>query len=388
MKRWWRCVSSFSGKEDSSLNSVERINPKLRGYEDTTIRATSALCKHYPLNGKPGIISRTVFGILLLLTLMSFSASCNKPERSSASGPEEKVTIGVGSGGLSFPFIVAREKGFFLKEGLDATIRFYPSGKKALEAMFAGEVDSATLTETPIVLNSFMRDDFAVFATFAYSYNNSKVIGRKDRGVSKPADLKGKKIGFTARTSSDFFIQVYLTEHQIDAAAVKLVDIPPPDLSGALKDGRVDAVATFEPYASEAMNALSDKAIRLPGSTLYKETFNLAVMRSYTKTRPDLLKKVLKSIERSIKFIKQNRDESVAVMIKSLESGENLSASIQDDLVFELSLDHSMLTIMEDEARWAIKNRFTDKIKVPNYLGYFYLDAMKAVKPDTVTIIK
>jgi len=37
-----------------------------------------------------------------------------------------------------------------------------------VEAMFAGEVDSASLTETPIVLNSLMRDDFAVFATFAY----------------------------------------------------------------------------------------------------------------------------------------------------------------------------------------------------------------------------
>jgi hypothetical protein len=41
-------------------------------------------------------------------------------------------------------------------------------GKKAVEVMFAGEVDSASLTETPIVLNSLMRDDFAVFATFAY----------------------------------------------------------------------------------------------------------------------------------------------------------------------------------------------------------------------------
>lgn len=342
--------------------------------------------RYFAMRIKLKIISKTIFGILLLITLMSFSASCNKPEK--FIGPKEKVTIGVGSGGLSLPFIIAREKGFFLEEGLDATVRFYPSGKKAIEAMFAGEVDSATLTETPIVLNSFMRDDFAVFATFAYSYNNSKVIGRNDRGISKPADLKGKRIGFTARTSSDFFIRAYLTEHQIDITDAKLVDIPPTDLPGALKDGRVDAVATFEPYASEAMNALPGKTVRLPGSTLYKETFNLVVMRSYATTHPDLLKKVLKSVDRSIMFIKQNRDESFALMVKSLEPGGNLPASIQDDLVFELSLDHSLLTIMEDESRWAIKNRFTDKMKVPNYLGYFYLDAMRAVKPDAVTIIK
>lgn len=329
---------------------------------------------------------KNVWGIVLLLLLMILPASCEKPEKST--GPKEKVTIGVGSGGLSLPFIIAREKGFFQEEGLDATVRAYPSGKKAMEAMFAGEVDTATLTEMPIVFASLTRDDFAVFATFAYSYDNSKVIGRIDMGVSKPSDLKGKKIGFTAGTSSHFFVQVYLTEHQIDTIAVELVDCPPTDLPGALKEGRVDAIATFAPYTDTAMKALPDKAVRLPGSALYKETFNLVVMRSYAKGHPELLKKVLKAIDRAITFIKQNRNESIAVMTKSLKSGENVFVSAPDDLVFELSLEHSLLTILEDEARWAIANKFTDKTKLPNYLGYLNLDAMKAVKPGAVTIIK
>jgi NitT/TauT family transport system substrate-binding protein len=327
-----------------------------------------------------------LLGIVLLLSLTVFSASCQKPEKSA--GPKEKVTIGVGSGGVSLPFIIAREKGFFQEEGLDATIRSYPSGKKALEAMFAGEVDSSTLTEMPIVLNSFIRDDFAVIATFGYSYDNSKVIGRKDRGVSKPADLKGKKIGFVTRTSSHFFVQIYLTEHGIDPSAVKMVDFAPTDLPGALKEGRVDAIATFEPYGDMAMKALPDKAVRLPRSDLYKETFNLTTMKSYAKAHSELLKKVLKAVDRAITFIKQNRNESIAVMTKSLKQGEDLLVSVQDDLVFELSLENSLLIIMEDEARWAIANKFTDKTKVPNYLGYFYLDAMKAVKPEAVSIIK
>jgi NitT/TauT family transport system substrate-binding protein len=332
------------------------------------------------------IILRTVFGIILILTFAVLSASCQKTEKST--GPKEKVTIGVGSGGLSLPFIIAQEKGFYSIEGLDATIRFYPSGKKALEAMFAGEVDIATSTETPIVLASFARDDFSIFATFAYSYDNSKVIGRKDRGIAKPADLKGKKIGFTAKTSSHFFIHLYLIEHQIDPADVEFVDFAPTDLFGALKDGKVDAVATFEPYASEALKALSGKAVRLPGSNLYRETFNIAVMRNYAKEHPELLKRILKAIDKATKFIKQDRNESIAVMNKSLKLEGNSFVSVQDDLVFELSLDHSLFTIFEDEARWAIKNGLTNKDKIPNYLGYFYLDAMKSIKPEDVTIIK
>jgi len=327
-----------------------------------------------------------MFGIVLLLSLMVFSASCQKPEKSA--GPKEKVTIGIGSGGLALPFIIAREKGFFQEAGLEATIRVYPSGTKAMEAMYAGEVDSSTLGDTQIVSGSFMRDDFAVFAMFAYSFDNIRVIGRKDRGVGKPADLKGKKIGTAAGMGPYFFAQVYFTEHGIDPSAIKMVYFSPKDLPGALEEGKVDAIVIYEPYASMAMKALPGKAVKLPQSDLYKQTFNLAVMRSYAKGHSEVLKKILKAVDRAITFIKQNRNESIAVMTKSLKPGEDLLVSFQDDLVFELSLEHSLFTILEDEARWAIANKFTNKTKVPNYLGYFYLDAMKAVKPEAVTIIK
>jgi NitT/TauT family transport system substrate-binding protein len=221
---------------------------------------------------------------------------------------------------------------------------------------------------------------FIVAYTFAHSYDNYKVTGRKDRGVGKPADLIGKKIGTPAIIGPLFFINAYLIEHGIDPSAVKMVDFAPKDLPGALEKGKVDAIVIWEPYASMAMKALPDKAVKLPVSELYKQTFNLAAMRSYAKGHPELLKKVLKAVDRAITFIKQNRTESIAVMTKSLKPEEDLLVSIQDDLMFELSLEHSLLTILEDEARWAIANKFTDKAKVPNYLGYFYLDAMKAVK--------
>jgi hypothetical protein len=45
-----------------------------------------------------------------------------------------------------------------------------------------------------------------------------------------------------------------------------------------------------------------------------------------------------------------------------------------------------MQTFQVPEARWAIRNRLRDATKVPNYLGYVHIDAMKAVKPEAVLI--
>lgn len=59
-----------------------------------------------------------------------------------------------------------------------------------------------------------------------------------------------------------------------------------------------------------------------------------------------------------------------------------------DDFTFELSLNQSFLVNIEDEARWAIRNKLTDKTGVPNYLDYIYIDALESVKPDAVTVIR
>ncbi|NIT52457.1 MAG: hypothetical protein GWO41_06890 [candidate division Zixibacteria bacterium] len=63
-------------------------------------------------------------------------------------------------------------------------------------------------------------------------------------------------------------------------------------------------------------------------------------------------------------------------------------SAIWDDYVFEIFLDQSLLLSWEDIARWAIKNKFTDKTTVPNYLNFIYLDGLEAVKPEAITIIR
>jgi NitT/TauT family transport system substrate-binding protein len=337
------------------------------------------------MTGQVGL-SGILWGMMVLFTFVVCAASCSKQERPAE--PKKKVTVGVASATLSAPVFIAYEKRFFSDEGLDVVLKLYPSGKKAMEGMFAGEVDLATVADTPIVLASFAREDYVILATFVHSYDDVKVLCRKDRGIIRPADLKGKRIGTSLMTSAHFFIHVYLVEHGIRKSEVNVIDVPPQELPEALRHGKVDAVAIFEPYAYQAEKALPGNVVRLPKSSLYRETFNLVAMKKFAMDNLEGLKRILKAVDRSIEFIHRNRKESISLLAGATAVNETLLVSVWSDFIYGLSLDRSLLTSMEDEARWAMRNRITEVKKIPNYLDYIYLDAMKAVRPESATIIK
>ena len=111
------------------------------------------------------------------IALLGFSISIDKPTK-----PIEKVSLGVEASLLPAAVWVADNKGYFQDEGLDLTIKEFNSGRLSFLAMLKGEgVDISTVAPTPIMFSSFNRQDFSILATFVYSYDDVKVIARRDK---------------------------------------------------------------------------------------------------------------------------------------------------------------------------------------------------------------
>jgi len=301
----------------------------------------------------------------------------------------EKATLGVESSLLPAAVWVAENKGYFREQGLDLTIKEFDSGRLSLLAMLEGDegIDISTVAPTPIMFNSFDRQDFSIFAIFVYSYDDVKVIARKDKGITTAADLRGKKIGTPAGTTGQFFVEAFLIHNGIPSSEVEVIDIAPSDLPSALENNQVDAIVIWEPHGYNARKLLGDKAIRLPSSDVYKETFNFMVMNDFAEENPGVLKKFLRAVDKATTFIKDHKGESQGIVAKRLNLDREVMDALWDEFVFEISLQQSLIITLEDEARWAIKNNLTDKTEVPNYLDYIYLDALYELKPEAVNII-
>lgn len=332
--------------------------------------------------------ARRMLAGIAILVLIGISFGGCSPSMENP-GITEKVTIGISATSLLPALIhVAEEKGYFLEEGIDIVIEGYPTGKAALEATFNGEVDMGTVAETPVVFNSFERDDFAVFTTIVGSVQHCKVIARKDRGINTPQDLIGKKLATTIGTTAHFFMAVFFAINGMDISDVEIIDLKPGEMVEEIVNGEVDAIFTWEPNIMKAQEGLGSNAVILASKLGYQATFNLASMNDFIENNPQLIEKTIKALVKAEEFINNNRVESINIIAQRLDTDREGVDKLWDDYEFGLSLSQFLIVTLEDEARWAIKSKLTDKIEVPNYLDYIYMDALDEVKPEAIGIIR
>ena len=160
------------------------------------------------------------------------------------------LRIGVEQSPLLALVMIAEDQGFFSKQGVDVKVKYYASGKLALNGMFSGEVDLATPAETPIVFSSFERMDFSIVATIGSSDNDPKIVARKDRGIQKPGNLRGKCIATQKASAVHFFLHSFLVRNGLSEKDIKLSFKHPDELVPALAKGEIDAFSMREPYVS------------------------------------------------------------------------------------------------------------------------------------------
>jgi NitT/TauT family transport system substrate-binding protein len=169
---------------------------------------------------------------------------------------------------------------------------------------------------------------------------------------------------------------------------VTIIDIDGPDLPRALSDGRVDAIAIWQPHINNAQKLLNRKTLLLPSKNIYREDFYFVPNKNFIKTHREMLKKFLKAIDRAENFIQGNREEAINIVSGRLKLDRETVDSIWNGYEFKLFLDQTVLTGLEAEARWAIKNKYATAVKIPDYVDYMYTDALGAIKPEAVNIIR
>jgi NitT/TauT family transport system substrate-binding protein len=308
--------------------------------------------------------------------------------RTAAPARLENVVIAANTEYVGTCAVVAgRARGYFRDEGMTVEVLSYSSGKASLQAVFQGKADLATVADIPIMFAAMDGVPVRVLATFFRTEKDHGLVARRDHGISKGADLKGKRVGVTPATSGHFTLDVFLNWQRLQSEDVTLVPFKPEQMADALARGDVDAVATWEPFLQQTRDRLGENALSLSGENVYESIYNLVGMQSYVLTHPDTARRLLRALGKAGDWCHANPEAAQQLMPAIAKLGRTELLATWPSYEFGLDLDQGMLLGLEDRARWAMRNQLSAQRQMPNFLEYVYLDALVAVRPSAVSII-
>ena len=333
--------------------------------------------------------STLIFAFTISLMTVLLGTENGTAHAGTAPGAKEALRIGLSLQPSNALVMVALDRGYFSDEGLDVSVEHYASGTRALrDGLFAAKVDLVTASDVPIVLNSFERQDFSIIGTIFRVENLNRIAARADRGVRKPADLKGKRIATQRGSAVHFFLQLFLLENDISEADISETFMKAGELPEALARGDIDAFSMREPYIGQAKALLGKNAVVFAAPGLYVQSDQVVIANDFMKSKPDAAKKVLRALVKAEKFVTENAEESQAIVARYLGTSVAEIAAIWPELDPRVSLEQSLLLRLEDIGRWAIRRKLVDRQQIPNFLNLIHFEALQTVKPVAITVVR
>jgi NitT/TauT family transport system substrate-binding protein len=333
---------------------------------------------------------KVIFGILgVVVVAMGVAFVLWLRASKGYSGKVESITIGYSPFESTALLWIAEDRRFFSRNGLNVILRKYDTGVGSLDGMLNGEADiAAGTTEFPVVGRALQKSRIRTIGSIDKS-EFVYLVGRKDRGIEKVSDLKGKRVGTTLRTIAEFYLGRFLELHGMNMQDITLVDVKTPaEWVNAVVNGDIDAIATAQPYASLAKERLGANAVFWPAQSSQPQYALISSTDEWITKHPEPVRRLLSTLAQAEEYALRNPAEAKAIVQKALNLEASYMETVWSQNQFSLSLDQSLVTAMEDEARWMIKNNLTMEKNVPNFLDHIYEDGLKAVKPEAVKIIR
>ena len=280
-------------------------------------------------------IFSSILGGLAALGLMTLA--------SPAVHAQGKINVGYVTASDFLPLLVAKEKGFFEKRGLDVEPKRIPIITNIPPALVSGDlhIGSATM---PLLLqaNDGGLDMRLVAGAARHLKESSKIalMVRSTLKIEKPEDLKGKKIGVAGFNSTmDVFVRKWLKLKGVDPRDVTFVEAAFPQMPDLLKGGTVDAVTITEPMRSIAQKNGAAYVFADYVAEYYPDLLMVGYISTgdWATKNAAAIKSFREAMDESIAYIAANWDETRGIEQKAFGFTSNAptaykTAVKQDDL--------------------------------------------------------
>lgn len=239
-------------------------------------------------------------------------ASFGKPSSAQA---KFKLKQGYQTNIWGMPTYYMVQSGILKKYGFEVEEFQVPSGNITMQQMVARQVDMGTYAGPSLMLGH-EKGGLVGIALIEYVGKTNHVIARKDLGVKKLEELKGKKIANqTGSSVGNIFVDQAAPKNGLPKGSYQEVRMNVNDMVSALASKTVDAIVSVEPYSAIA-EADGIGNILLNFSDFDRLPVFMAATPDYIDKNGEALVAYLKAWIESGKEMKANPDKLAEVVHK------------------------------------------------------------------------
>lgn len=250
----------------------------------------------------------------------------------------EKVVICYPSRSLTSFLLpeIARQRGFFLAEGIEVSL-IYVRGAIDIKALVTGDVDYAMASGSAI--SAFVAG-IPVRLILGVVSRAEHVLMAQNK-YSQVKDLKGQTIGsLNPGGLVDALVRQILSRNGLDPDRdVVLINLGgTPERYAALKSGTVAATVLGAPHNFRAERD-GFRKIAVAADYVQVPTSGLTVRSDRIIKQPQQVKKMIRGLLRAMRFMRENRADSIATIIRELGMDPESATKGYEQIVSLMSED-------------------------------------------------
>ena len=266
--------------------------------------------------------SSKITNIILLVTFLSSISTVQALDKFSVAGWSKPISEITNL--LSEP-----DKGFFKAMGIDLGYVPGTGGGSAITNMLSGAADIA-FTDPASFYQAIDKGEKLIAIYNIYPQNVFNVVSPKSRNITKPADLKGKKIGVYSMSSGTrqnlqvLLHQVGLSEKDVTIQVTGLLNFAP------VIQGQVDATAATDTGLFVGkLKGLKDVNVIEVKNYLNIPSDMFVVTEETYNTKKDLLRRFLSAYRECTQWMIDNPEEAAQVAKTRSINGRNESVNLE-----------------------------------------------------------
>lgn len=322
------------------------------------------------------VVLRSLLAAAIGSVLVAASGSANAAD---------DVSIGVDFNVLGSQVWVAKDKGFFEKNGVNANVQPFAFGIDTIDAALTGQIDFGLALDfaTTTRLQSGQLEIVSAIIEPEPGFHKLAV----NDTIQKPEDLAGKRIGLANGTAQHLVTLNYLKNAGIDPANATIIPLPSLlEIIASLRAGRLDAAFVWGDGVAQASEIPGFKILGDDKPANVRLYGYISTTKSFAAENPKAVENTLRALAEATDWMEKNFEEAVDIVASHAKSPRDRVKAQMEIQHFTISLKPEQLAGFEKIADFAATNGITKaRVEPADFIDPSFL---KAVDPARVTLTK